>query len=59
MHPYFMNRFEEQFNNTGVQMYTLRGIHFVLINSMAMENDSCEFCQTAVEELHSVAGMSR
>ncbi|XP_019893765.1 metallophosphoesterase 1 homolog isoform X2 [Musca domestica] len=55
MHPYFMNRFEEQFNNTGVQMYTLRGIHFVLINSMAMENDGCEFCQTAVEELHSVA----
>ncbi|XP_075152076.1 per1-like protein PGAP5 [Haematobia irritans] len=55
MHPYFMDRFENEFNNTGVEIYTLRDNHFVFINSMAMENDACIFCDSAVKQLHKVA----
>lgn len=56
MHPFFMGRFEEAFNNTGVQMYTLQDNHFIFINSMAMENDGCHFCETAKMELNNIAG---
>lgn len=56
MHPYFTNRFERNFNNTSVQLYTLAGNHFVFINSMAMENDGCEYCEDAKRELLKVAG---
>ncbi|XP_059221009.1 metallophosphoesterase 1 homolog isoform X2 [Stomoxys calcitrans] len=56
MHPYFIDRFREQFNNTGVEMYTIHDNHFILINSMAMENDACVFCANAVKELQNVAG---
>ncbi|KAI8118027.1 putative metallophosphoesterase 1 [Lucilia cuprina] len=55
MHPYFIDRFERNFNNTGVQMYSIRDNHFVFINSMAMENDGCEFCENAKKELINVA----
>ncbi|XP_061389513.1 metallophosphoesterase 1 homolog [Musca vetustissima] len=55
LHPYFVNRFEKNFNNTGVKMYTFGGNHFVFINSMAMENDGCEFCKAAIDDLHHVA----
>ncbi|KAM7353553.1 per1-like protein PGAP5 [Cochliomyia hominivorax] len=55
MHPYFIDRFEKYFNNTGVQLYTIRDNHFVFINSMAMVNDACEFCEIARNELQKVA----
>ena len=56
MHPIFMQRFENSFNNSGAQLYTLRGNHFVFINSMAMESDGCEFCENTKTELQNIAG---
>lgn len=55
MNHYFLDRFGAFFNNTGVEMYTIRGNHFVVINSMAMENDGCEFCDVAITDLQKVA----
>ncbi|XP_065356655.1 metallophosphoesterase 1 homolog [Calliphora vicina] len=55
MHPYFIDRFERNFNNSGVQLYTMHGNHFIFINSMAMENDGCEFCEGAINELKNTA----
>ncbi|TMW40900.1 hypothetical protein DOY81_014021 [Sarcophaga bullata] len=56
MHTFFMQRFENIFNNTGAELYTLRGNHFVFINSMAMESDGCEFCENTKTALQNIAG---
>lgn len=55
MHSYFLDRFAENFNHTGVELVTIKNTHFVMINSMAMENDGCEFCSKAMKELDSVS----
>ncbi|XP_054741912.1 metallophosphoesterase 1 homolog isoform X2 [Anastrepha obliqua] len=51
----FINRFSNYFNNTGVEMYTIKGNHFVLINSMAMLNDGCGFCNAALRDLNRIS----
>ncbi|XP_055386016.1 metallophosphoesterase 1 homolog isoform X2 [Condylostylus longicornis] len=54
MHPFFTDRFEQTFNNTGVSLISIKDVHFVTINSMAMQNDRCYFCESAKEELEKV-----
>lgn len=51
MYSYFLDRFADKFNHTGVELVSIRDIHFIIINSMAMENDGCEFCSKAMKEL--------
>lgn len=41
------NRFNNAFNVSAVQLLTIKGNHFVLINSMAMEQDGCFMCKKA------------
>ncbi|XP_037927776.1 metallophosphoesterase 1 homolog [Teleopsis dalmanni] len=55
LNEFFINRFEKHFNNTGVELYTLKDVHFVLINSMAMENDGCRYCTTAQQKLNKIS----
>lgn len=50
-HPYLVNRFYHSFNTSGVQLINERDVHFVLINSIAMEGDGCAFCEEAERQL--------
>lgn len=56
-HPYLVNRFGKEFNNTGVTLTSIRGVNFVLINSIAMEGDGCQLCETAEKELRAVSAI--
>nr|XP_014095378.2 metallophosphoesterase 1 homolog [Bactrocera oleae] len=51
----FIKRFSKHFNNTGVEIYTIKGNHFIMINSMAMQNDGCGFCNAALHDLNSIS----
>lgn len=55
MHPFFMSRFEHFLNYSNVHLYTIKQIHFVMINSMAMERDGCMFCKAAEEGLKNIS----
>ena len=55
MIPFFTERFEKQFNNTGAELYSFKkGIHFVLINSMSMQNDGCYYCDHTKQQLQEI-----
>ncbi|KAG5889919.1 hypothetical protein JTB14_010070 [Gonioctena quinquepunctata] len=49
--PYVNQRFVSAFNSPGVQLVTVRGNHFVLVNSMALEGDGCFLCKPAEQQL--------
>ncbi|CAG4998157.1 unnamed protein product [Parnassius apollo] len=53
--PQLANRFEKHLNAPPVSLLSLRGNHFVLINSMAMEGDGCSLCSRAVAEIDRIA----
>ncbi|XP_030380460.1 metallophosphoesterase 1 homolog [Scaptodrosophila lebanonensis] len=55
MHPFFMGRFENYLNFSKVHLYTIKQIHFVIINSMSMEGDGCQFCAEAEEKLRNIS----
>ncbi|KAL5281612.1 MPPE1 family protein [Megaselia abdita] len=55
MYSYFLDRFADKFNHTGVELVSIKDVHFIIINSMAMENDGCEFCSKAMKELDTVS----
>jgi hypothetical protein len=50
-HPYLVGRFEKSFNTSGVQLITEKDVHFVTINSIAMEGDKCHLCLDAEHEM--------
>lgn len=52
----FIKRFAKHFNNTGVEIHTMKGNHFIMINSMAMQNDGCGFCNAALRDLNKISG---
>lgn len=45
--PYLRKRFEDAFNTTLVKKVSIQGIDFILVNSMALEGDGCNFCHEA------------
>lgn len=45
--PFLRIRFEEAFNTSLVKKISIRGADFIIINSMALEGDSCSFCSEA------------
>lgn len=51
----FIKRFAKHFNNTGVEIHTMKGNHFIMINSMAMQNDGCGFCNAALRDLNKIS----
>ncbi|XP_034125092.1 metallophosphoesterase 1 homolog [Drosophila guanche] len=55
MHPFFMSRFQNDLNYSLVHLYTIKQIHFVIINSMAMEADGCMFCNEAESALKNIS----
>ena len=44
------------FNAPPIKMVSIRGNHFVLVNSMAMEGDGCFLCRQAEIKLMTIAG---
>ncbi|XP_034234477.1 metallophosphoesterase 1 isoform X2 [Thrips palmi] len=53
--PYLNERFKNAFNAPPVKIVSIRGNHFVLINSMAMEGDDCSLCRQAEVKLMTIA----
>lgn len=52
--PYLNQRFVSGFNTPSVQIVSLRGNHFVLVNSMALEGDGCFLCKPAQVQLNHI-----
>ena len=55
--PYLSERFISAFKSPSVQLISIRGNHFILINSMAMEGDGCFLCRPAQIQLNQIASM--
>lgn len=53
--PYLRTRFERAFNATLADTFTIKGIRFVTVNSMALEGDGCSLCRLTDEKLANVA----
>lgn len=51
-----INRFENVFNNTDdTVLVTMKGVHFVLINSVRMEGDGCKLCRAAERKIEKIS----
>ena len=53
--PGHLKRFERRYNQAAVERVELNGNHFVLLNSMALEDDGCRLCTRALAELDDIA----
>ena len=56
--PYLSERFTTAFKSPSVQLISIRGNHFILLNSMAMEGDGCFLCRPAQIQLNQIASKS-
>uniref|UniRef100_G3MSF5 Metallophosphoesterase 1 homolog n=1 Tax=Amblyomma maculatum TaxID=34609 RepID=G3MSF5_AMBMU len=54
MHEYFVDRFEDSFNISAVKLTIIKGNLFIIVNSMAMYGDNCNFCARAKMELEKI-----
>lgn len=50
-----MKRFEREMESPSVRLIHIRDSVFVLVNSIAMEGDSCELCAKAEQQLAQIA----
>jgi len=55
VHPYLLKRFQQAYNAKSVRKVTLKGVEFVLINSMAFEGDNCFLCEDAEKRLAKIS----
>ncbi|XP_063236655.1 metallophosphoesterase 1 isoform X2 [Bacillus rossius redtenbacheri] len=53
--PYLHERFSSALQAPSVHMKTIRGNHFVLVNSMALEGDGCFLCRPAEIQLQKIS----
>ncbi|KAG8201209.1 hypothetical protein JTE90_019848 [Oedothorax gibbosus] len=53
--PQLKERFEKSFNVSSVEMLSIHGNIFVLVNSMAMHGDKCFLCKPAEDKLKLIA----
>lgn len=52
--PYLNKRFKDTFKTKSVKTVVIKGIPFVIINSMAFEGDECFLCRTVATSLKNV-----
>lgn len=51
-----INRFENVFNNTDdTVLVSMKGVQFVLINSVRMERDGCKLCRAAERKVENIS----
>uniref|UniRef100_A0A8D8LNZ7 Metallophosphoesterase 1 homolog n=1 Tax=Cacopsylla melanoneura TaxID=428564 RepID=A0A8D8LNZ7_9HEMI len=55
LHPYLNERFSKSFNSSVVKLLSIKGSHFVLINSMALEGDGCFLCKPALDRINLIS----
>lgn len=56
LHPYLINRFERKvFANPPNVLLTIKNVNFILINSMAMENDKCHLCEETKNDIRQMS----
>lgn len=56
MSPRLINRFENLFTNTDdTVLVTIKGVNFVLINSMQMEGDGCHLCKATERKIENIS----
>ena len=48
---YKVSRFEESYNTSKVKIVSQNGVHFLLLNSVLMRNDSCFLCDKTQDQL--------
>jgi len=53
--PHLEKRFNKVFNTGPVELISRRNVHFVTINSMAMEMDGCFLCHAAKLKLNEIS----
>lgn len=53
--PYLNQRFVNGLKSPSVKRVSIRGNHFVLINSMALEGDGCFLCRPTEIALNKIA----
>ncbi|XP_026820895.1 metallophosphoesterase 1 [Rhopalosiphum maidis] len=53
--PHLERRFNKVFNTSSVELISRRNVHFVSINSMAMEMDGCFLCHAAKLKLNIIS----
>lgn len=53
--PQLEKRFNKAFGTGPVELVSKRNVHFLLINSMAMEMDRCFLCYTAELKLKHIS----
>lgn len=53
--PHLEKRFNKAFGTSPIELVSKRNIHFVLINSMAMEMDGCFLCYRAELKLKDIS----
>lgn len=53
MNKYRINRFEKVFGSE--RLFSLKGVNFVMVNSVAMEGDGCTICSEAEAELREIS----
>ncbi len=53
--PYLVSRFERAFGAPSVDMFSMKGVTFVTVNSVAMADDGCSMCNDAKEKLAEVS----
>uniref|UniRef100_A0A5S6Q902 Metallophos domain-containing protein n=1 Tax=Trichuris muris TaxID=70415 RepID=A0A5S6Q902_TRIMR len=54
LHPVRLKWFSDAFGMDSVHLRVFKGFPFVLVNSMAMENDGCTLCNYALHKLRSI-----
>uniref|UniRef100_A0A9J8CTI6 Metallophosphoesterase 1 n=1 Tax=Cyprinus carpio carpio TaxID=630221 RepID=A0A9J8CTI6_CYPCA len=50
-----LERFEKVFNVTSARILTIKGVNFLLVNSVALHGDHCPICQRVEKELHKLS----
>ncbi|CAB3230744.1 unnamed protein product [Arctia plantaginis] len=55
--PHLAKRFESKLKSPPVQLVSIKGNHFILINSMALEGDGCSLCSRAVAEIDRISNI--
>ncbi|XP_059051154.1 metallophosphoesterase 1 homolog isoform X2 [Achroia grisella] len=53
--PGFAERFARLMKSPPVQFVTIKNTHFILINSMALEGDSCQLCTEARHSINNIS----
>ncbi|CAG9858701.1 unnamed protein product [Phyllotreta striolata] len=52
--PYLNHRFVQAFDAPAVRLVSVRGNHFVLVNSVALQGDGCFLCREAEQQLSKI-----